>query len=168
MRSDARGPGNRLAIAWLAGTIVVGVLDGLDAIVVFGLRSGVTPERIFQGIASGVLGPASFSGGWRSASLGVALHFLIAGGIVATFLAATRVMPSLARRPFLFGPLYGIVVYWVMNLVVIPLSAIGGSSFTWFGVTNGLLIHMVGVGLPAALAERCAGPAGRVARRAAS
>jgi hypothetical protein len=148
------------------GTIVVGVLDGLDAIVVFGLRSGVTPERIFQGIAAGVLGPASFAGGWRTAALGVALHFLVAGGIVATFLVASRIAPPLRRRPFMFGPLYGVVVYFVMNLVVIPLSALGGPSFTWFGVTNGLLIHVVGVGLPAALAARWAAPTDRVPLRA--
>ena len=38
----------------LYGTIVVGILDGIDAIVVFGLR-GSTPIRVFQGIASGWL-----------------------------------------------------------------------------------------------------------------
>ena len=162
MRFDTPDTRRRLAVAWLAGTVAVGVLDGLDAIVVFGLRSGVTPTQIFQGIAAGVLGPASFAAGWRSAALGVALHFLIAGGIVATFLGASRMVPRLSRRPFVVGPLYGVIVYFVMALVVIPMSALGGPSFTWFGVTNGLLIHMVGVGLPAALAARWAGSADRV------
>ena len=41
----------------LYGTIVVGTLDAIDAIVVFGLR-GSTPIRVFQGIASGWLGRA--------------------------------------------------------------------------------------------------------------
>ena len=46
----------------LYGTIVVGMLDAIDAIVIFGLR-GSTPIRVFQGIASGWLGRASFGGG---------------------------------------------------------------------------------------------------------
>ena len=50
----ARG---RRAILW--GTLAVGTLDALDAIVFFGLR-GVTPLRIFQSIASGLLGRAAY------------------------------------------------------------------------------------------------------------
>lgn len=137
--------------ALLIGTIVIGLLDGLDAIVVFGLRGGITPERIFQTIASGLVGPDAYAGGSRTALLGVVLHFFIAGGIVATYLAASRFLPALTRRPWFYGPLYGIAAYLVMNLIVLPLSAIGGARFTVFGVTNGLLIHVVGVGLPAAL-----------------
>jgi len=137
--------------ALVIGTVVVGVLDALDAIVVFALRSNVSPMRIFQGIASGLIGPEAFAGGVPTALLGVGLHFVIACGIVATCLAISRVWTPLASRPFVFGPIYGIAVYLVMNFVVIPLSAIGASSFNTFAVVNGLLIHVVGVGIPAAL-----------------
>lgn len=133
------------------GTAVVAVLDGLDAIVVFWLRSGVSPMRIFQGIASGVLGPQAFTGGLQSALLGVALHVVIACGIVAAGLVISRIWTPFAERPFVFGPIYGIAVYVVMNLIVIPLSAMGPSSFSAFAVINGLLIHVVGVGVPTAL-----------------
>ena len=44
-----------------------------------------------------------------------------------------------------------------MNLVVIPLSRIGGPTMPAAPVlANGLLIHMFGVGLPAALFARAA------------
>jgi len=33
--------------------------------------------RILQAIASGLLGPDAFTGGWSIAALGLALHFLI-------------------------------------------------------------------------------------------
>jgi hypothetical protein len=138
--------------AILYGALIVGVLDALDAIIVFGLRSGATPIRIFQSIASGALGPAAYSGGVRSALVGVLLHFLIAALIVTTYVVVSARVPALRRRPLLYGPLFGVVAYFVMNLVVIPLSAIGGApTFTVFGLTNGLLIHIFGVGLPAAL-----------------
>jgi len=138
--------------ALVAGTLTVGVLDILDAFIFFGLR-GAQPVGILQSIASGVLGRAAYQGGLRTAALGLLLHFVIAFGVVATYLLATRLIPALNRRPWLYGLLYGVVVYAVMNLVVVPLSAAAlGSGPTPLVVrVNGVLIHMFGVGLPAAL-----------------
>lgn len=138
--------------AIVIGTLIAGTLDALDAIVVFGLRSGVTPPRIFRGIAAGLLGSAAGSGGTPAALLGVVLHYTVALGIVTTYVLVSRALPALNRRPLVYGPLYGIVAYLVMNFVVIPLSAIGTfPRFNAFGTTNGVLIHMIGVGLPTAL-----------------
>ena len=143
--------------AVLYGTLAVGTLDALDAIVFFGLRSGARPIRIFQGIASGLIGPAARQGGWKTAVLGVALHYFIAFGIVVTYFLASRRVRLLTRHPVICGLLYGLAAYAVMNLVVIPLSKIGGPTMPPPPVlANGLLIHMFGVGLPAALAARAA------------
>jgi hypothetical protein len=141
--------------ALLYGTLAVGILDLLDALVFFGLR-GVQPIRIFQSIASGLLGRAAFSGGMGSAALGVALHFFIAFLIVAVFFLASRRLPALVRAPILSGLIYGIGAYIVMQYVVIPLSAAGTGRFSWPVFVNGVLIHMFGVGLPASLAARAA------------
>jgi hypothetical protein len=140
------------------GTLAVGTLDILDAFIFFGLRSGAPPQRILQGIAGGLLTrPVALRGGWQTAALGLALHYFIAFGIVLTCVVGSRAVPSLARRPLVLGPLYGIAVYFVMNLLVVPLSRIGGS----FGpsapvLVNGLLIHIFGVGLPSAFAAAAA------------
>ena len=143
--------------ALLYGTLAVGVLDGLDAVVFFGLR-GAQPIRVFQAIASGLLGRQAFAGGPATAALGLALHFFIAFGIVATFLAASRRIPALVRAPVISGLLYGLAVYVVMNHVVVPLSAAATGSFSWPVFVNGVLIHMFGVGLPSSLAARAARP----------
>jgi hypothetical protein len=79
--------------------------------------------------------------------------------------AASRAVPALARRPLLFGPLYGIAAFFVMNLVVIPLSAIGTVIIRWPAATNGLLIHALLVGPPAALAAAKACARARVTAR---
>lgn len=144
--------------ALVLGALAVGALDGLDAIIFFGLRSGATPDRIFKGIAAGLLGPAARQGGWPTVVLGVGLHFCIAFLIVLVYLAASSILPILARRAVLCGLLYGLAVYAVMNYVVIPLSAIGApiSLAPLPVLANGLLIHMFGVGLPASLAARAA------------
>jgi hypothetical protein len=143
------------ARALIFGTLVVGILDAADALIFFGLR-GAAPIRIFQSIASGLLGRAAFSGGVRTALLGMVLHFFIAFMIVATFVFASRGIPILHRSPVWSGLIYGIAVYLVMNFVVLPLSAAARGSFSWPVVANGLLIHMLGVGLPTSLFARAA------------
>ena len=69
---------------------------------------------------------------------------------------ASRLLRPLRERPRTWGPLDGIAVYFVMNFVVLPLSAAGTPRLTTPVVLNGVLIHMLGVGLPAALCARAA------------
>ena len=143
--------------AVLIGTLVVGTLDLLDAFIFFGLRNGTTPIRIGQSIAAGWLGRDSFSRGLASAALGFATHYFIAFGIVLVCVLASRWIPLLARQPLIGGALYGVGAYLVMNLVVIPLSAIGRQPLTFNGpFVNGILIHIFGIGIPSAFAARAA------------
>jgi len=147
--------------AILFGGLTVGALDGLDAIVFFGLRNDVGPLRIFKGIAGGLLGrEAATAGDWPTALLGVVLHFTIATTIVTVFYLASRSLPFLTRRPLVWGPLYGIAVYLTMNVVVVPLSALHGTGLPHAlpVLLNGILIHILGVGTPSALFARAAAP----------
>jgi hypothetical protein len=150
-------PSLSTSAALLLGTLAVGTLDLLDAVVFFGTR-GVTVMQVLQSIASGLLGRPAFTGGARTAALGLVLHYFIAFGIVATYLAASRSLTLLARQPWVCGPLYGLAVYTVMNYVVLPLSAAVTGHRPLAVVVNGLIIHALGVGLPSALAARAAGP----------
>ena len=145
------------------GTLAVGLFDAIDAIVFFGLRSGATPMRIFQSIASGLIGRDAYAGGAGTALVGLVLHFVVAFGIVSTYMLASGIQPALTRRPLLYGAVYGVVAYLVMNLVVIPLSAIGTVRFSTPGVINGLLIHAALVGPPSALAAARAAAGWRAA-----
>jgi hypothetical protein len=145
-----------LVRAVVLGGLTVGVLDGLDAVIFFGLR-GVAPGRIFQAIAAGLLGPAAFQGGARTVALGVVLHFCIAATIVAVACLLVRRLPRLGRRPLPAGAVYGVGVWLVMNFIVIPLSAARSPARSLAVVVNGLLIHVVGVGIPALLFARRVG-----------
>ncbi len=137
------------------GGLVVGVLDLLDAVFFFGAR-GVAPIRIFQSIAAGAHGRAAFQGGWHAAALGIAFHFIIAFLIVTTACLIGRQVPALMQHPIAFGIVYGIAVYFVMNYIVIPLSATTRGAFVWPVFINGILIHAFGVGIPSALFARMA------------
>ena len=67
-------------------------------------------------------------GGWVTASLGVALEFVLTLIMAVVYvLAATRIT-DLRAFWWLLGPCYGIVVMVVMYTVVLPLSAVHGSG----------------------------------------
>ena len=137
----------------LYGGLVVGTLDALDAMIFFGLR-GSSPKGIFQYIASGLLGRASFSGGLATILLGVLLHFLIALILAAIYYGLSLYLPVLVRQPFVCGPLYGVAVHFVMNFVVSPMSAAPKIPYPVPVMLNGIIGHALLVGLPIALLAR--------------
>ena len=137
----------------LIAGIVAGSFDGSYAIVFYGLTRGISAQRIFQHVASGLLGRASFNLGWKSVVLGVACHFTVAIGAAATYAIASRAMPILIRKPFLFGPPFGFAIYVFMNFVVVPLSRVTSSRGLGpiDALVTGVLVHMFLIGLPIAL-----------------
>ena len=54
------------------------------------------------------------------------------------------------KQTVIAGIVYGIAAYFVMNYAVIPLSATARGPFVLPVFINGLVIHALGVGLPAA------------------
>jgi uncharacterized membrane protein YagU involved in acid resistance len=137
----------------LAG-VIAGVLDIVAAVVTTVLRDR-PPMRMLQSIASGVLGQNSYNGGIKTASLGLVLHFIIATGWAAVFYLASRKLTFLVRQPIISGLLYGIFVFCIMNLVVLPLSAFPHKvSFSLSSVIIGVTVLMFCIGLPIALMVR--------------
>lgn len=141
------------AIGWSG--LIAGTLDIMDAIVFYGQR-GVKPIRILQSISAGILGSAAYRGGWPTALLGLALHFVIALGAAATYYLASRVFRVLRERPVICGLIYGVLVYLFMNYVVLPLSAVpkNPQPRSWPVLINGVGAIMFLVGLPIALTTR--------------
>jgi hypothetical protein len=136
------------------GGLIAGTLDLTAACVYSWMRASVSPIRVFQFIASGVLGTDSFTGGAKTAILGVALHFLIATGATAVFYFASRAWFFLIEHPIVAGLLYGIPVYAFMNFVVLPLSQIQQRSQPMSARIINLAILMFCIGLPIALIVR--------------
>ena len=142
--------------AILFGGVTVGALDLIDAFVFFGLRSGARPMAILHSIAAGFLGrDAARAGGVQTAIVGLLSHFLVAFCIVATYVIISRAAPALRQRWGLSGLVFGVAAYFVMTWFVVPMSNAGNQQITFAlpatpVVINGILIHMFGVGLPAA------------------
>jgi hypothetical protein len=109
------------------GGLLVGIFDMLFAFTFYGLILGAKPLRIFQSVASGVLGrPAAIEGGVKTFLLGLLLHFVVATCIATVFYLIARLLPFVLHHAFISGPLYGMAAYLGMKYVVVPLSAIGG------------------------------------------
>ena len=135
--------------AILYGGLAVGVLDGMAAVILT-LINGRNPGRMFQGIASGLIGRGASEGGWVTVLLGVSLHVLIALIWAMIYNIASLRLPTLIRRPVIWGPIYGVVVYFAMQIIVLPLSAIRKPPFSFAAPIQGIIVHIVCVGLPIA------------------
>ena len=147
---------SRRAVA--IGALAVATLDMLDCVVVYGLLRGVTATQCFQGVASGLLGRASYQGGWPTVLLGGVLHLFNATVIVTVYFLASRRLPLITRRPVASAILYGCLVFVIMNFVVVPLSAARVMRITLVNLVNGFLGHIISVGLPCLWVVRASRP----------
>jgi len=144
--------------AVLVGGLVGGALDILFAIS-FAAYNGIPAMRLLQSVASGLLGSDAYSGGTPTAALGLTLHFAMAIAFAGAFVLASRRLPLLVRRPYLFGGLFGVGVFLFMRFVVLPWSAFPHPvSFKPLATTLDLLSHVFLFGIPIALAARAASP----------
>ena len=107
--------------------LLTGITDGLfsSALSVFFYQS--TVSRLFQGVASTVVGPGALEGGTPTALLGVLMHFGVAFTWSAVFLFIVSRWSWVRRE--LASPagvvkvaaFYGPFIWVVMSFVVIPL-----------------------------------------------
>src|SRR3954470_4275603 len=109
--------------AIVAGGLIGGTLDILYASIMTVL-AGSTPDRMLKSIAAGLLGRGVMERGWGCAALGLALHFTIALTAATTYYLISRKFTFLITRAVWCGPLFGALVYLVMNRVVLPVSAL--------------------------------------------
>lgn len=141
---------------------IVAILDfSWAALVWVVVLKTTTLMQLPQSIAKGLLGSeAAYSGGYRTAILGLLLHCTIALGWTLVYYAAVHYAPRLRRivrtnaGMLRIGLIYGALVWVAMTLVVMPISRIGATSiFEWLWLIN-LGQQALMVGLPIVLIVR--------------
>lgn len=147
--SALRQAGKKNALlAITVGGGIAGALDLTQAMILFGWDIPLV-------IAGGLLGRPAFHGGVGTYILGVALHFFIACSAAAVYYAASRRLGFLNEHPLVCGLFFGAAVQEVMNLIVLPLSALHSRGpYKLHDLILGLLVHMVVVGLPISFSVR--------------
>jgi hypothetical protein len=137
----------------LRAGIVTAVVDGLFSSVLSVAAYGSTVARLFQGVASVLIGPRAFEGGTATAMLGVAMHVLVAFTWSAVFVFVVLRLPWVRRRMgspwgiLAVAALYGPSIWMVMSLAVIPTLAHRPPTigFRWWVQLIG---HIPFVGVP--------------------
>jgi hypothetical protein len=148
-RAAERGVMTRL----LRAGLLTAVVDGLFSSILSVAAYGSTVSRLFQGVASVLLGAEALSGGVRTAVIGVLMHFLVAFTWSAVFLFVVLRSPwirGLLASPYgvlKVAALYGPFIWMVMSLVVIPVLAHRAPTITvrWWIQFFG---HIFFVGIP--------------------
>jgi len=148
------------AILW-AG-LIAGALDITAACVDVSVNYGKSPVWLLQNVASALLGPASYEGGWATAALGLLMHFAVAFTVTTIFYLLSRRFPVLLRWPVASGLVYGAVVFLVMYRVTIPLTIQLKSLYLTVPFNHNwpklrwsqLIVHFLCIGLPIALLVR--------------
>lgn len=130
--------------------LIAGTLDITAAIIVAFIR-GYSPILIFRYIANAVFGKEAAATGQGMVVTGLLFHFLIALIWVAFFYAIYPSVRRFIKSPVVAGLLYGIFVWVMMNLVIVPLSRIKQAPFTPSGIIREMAILMVCIGLPIAI-----------------
>jgi hypothetical protein len=139
--------------AILRAGALCGAMDITAAFVVYGFF-GARPVPILQGIASGLLGSRAFDGGLPIAFLGLCFHFFIAFTAACVYVLLARRLDLLVQYVYFSGSFYGVAVYFFMQIIVIPLSAVTKRPFSLKGMLIGIVIHIFCVGLPISLVTR--------------
>ncbi len=136
----------------LVGGGLAGTFDLIAAFITFG-------PGVPRAIAGGLLGRAALLAGAGTWILGVVLHYFIAFSAAAIYCLSRRRLGFLKDHWLVCGLFYGIAVFLVMNLVVLPLCAYHSMGpYQYRGLVQGLLVHMLIIGLPISLSlNRLAG-----------
>jgi len=133
--------------------VLTGVTDGLFSSVLSVAFYHSTVQRLFQGVASTLLGAEAFNGGALTFALGVLMHFGVAFGWSVVFLLIVkraRLIYNLLNSPYgvvKVASLYGPFIWMVMSLVVIPalLHRLPAINIRWLVQLIG---HIPFVGIP--------------------
>lgn len=133
-------------------SLLVGTIDMLFAFAWYFIKTGKTRFfDIFKFIASGILGKRSFSGGVLSILAGLFLHYFIAFSFTLFFFLIFPKIQWMARYKIITAAVYGLFIWFVMNLLVIPMSAVMPRPFSMANALINILILILGIGVPLSL-----------------
>jgi hypothetical protein len=134
----------------LISGLIVGTVDGMAAVVWHYAAGGKDPAGIFKFIASCLIGKRAFGGGTEIVLLGVFLHYCIATIFSAFFYFLCAKVKAFKGHNLSYGALYGLFVWAVMNLIVLPII-IHSIPSNPKNIIIGLIIHILCVGIPMSL-----------------
>lgn len=139
--------GGFIRIVLLAG-LLAGTLDALSASIYSFVKGNINPEKVFIYVASFALGKSVLlTGGSGVAIVGLLIHFFIAYSFTLLFFLLYPRLPILSKNRVLTAIVYGLFVWMVMNLVVLPIAGKPYHLYPENSISN-ILILMFAIGMP--------------------
>jgi hypothetical protein len=137
----------------LRAGLVAGTCDLSAAIIVYAfILQRMSTLQLLQSIASGIFGKDAYAGGTEMAILGVIFHYIIAMIFAVAYFLIFPKIPFLRQQKVISGLLYGVIVWFMMNLIVLPMSHATSKPFEFsINTFRGMAILMVCIGLPISL-----------------
>jgi hypothetical protein len=135
----------------LKSGIISGTLDAIAGVIVYYIWFGFNPFQVLQYIASGVHGPTAINGSIAMIFAGIGYHYFIAFVVAAIYFFAYPKFSVLRDHKVIAGLIFGLGIWLVMNLLVLPNSNIPKGPFDAGLAIVGILWHTTLVGLPIAL-----------------
>jgi len=140
---------NNLVTKIVKAGLIVGTLDILSACIYFCIKTGNTNcLTVLKFVASGVFGKEAFSCGNMMILSGLVFHYIIAFSFTAFFFLIFPKVRVFSKNQILTGIFYGVFIWTVMNLIVVPLSNISHREFNVVNAAINAIILIVCIGIP--------------------
>jgi uncharacterized membrane protein YagU involved in acid resistance len=128
--------------------LIAGLLDGIAAVVILG---NMNFSGVWKFVASAFFGMDAFKGGNEMVIYGLLFHFFIALVWTIIYYYSFAKMKFFKSNKIIGGLLYGILIWLVMNILILPFTNVPKTPVTLAGVLKGISIIMICVGLPITL-----------------
>ena len=135
----------------VAAGLLAGTLDIVTACTHYALRTGKNPVAVLRFVASGVFGQDAFTGSSLMPIWGLLFHYLIAFSFTVVFFWLYPRLRLFALNRYLLAILFGLFIWTVMNLLVVPLSNTPKGPFNWSSALQNMAILIIMIGVPLSL-----------------
>jgi len=128
--------------------LLVGSLDIISAFVDYYIARGGNPFIVLRFIASGIFRNTALTGSGIMYFWGLLFHFIIAYSFTFLFYFIYPKINLIRLNPFLTALLYGLFIWAIMNMVIVPLVFSQPWHYNGIKTIKAALILIVMIGLP--------------------
>ena len=142
-------------VSVLKAGILVGSFDILAAFLLVLIRTGkLQVFNILKFIASGIFGKDAAAGGLKMVVTGFILHYTIAFIFTGLFFWLYPKMNLGSKNKWITGIVYGVLIWFLMNRIVLPLSNVVHRPFSLSNALINIGILIICIGIPLSLFAR--------------
>lgn len=134
----------------LKAGLIAGTLDIIAAFLNFYFKTGKNVTIVLKYIASAIFGKDAMGGGDGMALAGLLFHYVIALLFTVFFALIYKKMWSWFQHTLLIAIIYGVFVWLVMNLIIVPQTLAAQIPFSWSAGITSCLILIICIGYPLA------------------